>query len=80
MSKKDTKKTEKDIQEEMLELVKARLGAIPDNVRISIGEEDYSKEDIIRNVENKSDLGMDFVEMQMEYLRDLSNGSLYASQ
>jgi hypothetical protein len=80
MSEKNTNRIDDDIQKEILELVKARLGAIPNNVHISIGDEDYSKEDIMKSIDQGGEIGKDFIEIQMEYLRDLANGSLYATQ
>lgn len=79
MSKNIVSETENnDIQDDILELVKARVSAIPDNVRISIGATEYSKKDLLDNIENKSEVGQEFIEMQIDYLRDLASGALYA--
>lgn len=51
--------------------VLARLRSIPDNALISVGfsAKPLSKEDLIREVEEESQLGREIIEMHMAYLR-----------
>ena len=66
---------DKDIRE----LVKARLQNFPSGKKVSIGSDgDFSKEDLIRAIDQKTDLGAKIINIQMEYLRALKGGSLLA--
>jgi hypothetical protein len=53
----------------------ARLRAIPDNAVISIGFglKPLTKDEMIDEVENGTEIGKEIVEMQMTYLRSLKN-------
>ena len=57
------------------ELVIARLQTIPSNMRISMGET-YSGAELIKEIENETTVGEKIVQMHMEYLKALANGTL----
>lgn len=76
-----TKKTspleDKEIHEDIKKLVIARIKASSDELRISLGSHEYTKEEILKNVEEGSGLGREFIDIQMEYLRDMAEGAIY---
>ena len=69
-------KTIKDRNEK--ELVLARVRAYSDDFELSIGGKGtFSKDKIVENIEEETEMGKEIVEMQMEYLRDLVSGNIY---
>ena len=73
-------KKNQQIQGEMRALVMARLKAASDDLRISIGSADYSQEELLKNVEAGSKLGQEIIKTQIEYLRDMAEGTIYQSE
>ena len=72
--KQESKKSNKveEINEDMINLVVARLEALPSNVAISIGANEgagFSSEELIKSVRERDDLGKKIVRMQLEYIR-----------
>lgn len=63
----------KEITEDMVNLVIARLKAIPSDARLSIGNnEALGTEDLIEEVRKQSDIGKKIIEAQLFYLRTMS--------
>lgn len=59
-------------------LVIARLDTLPPNIRISVGGHgEFSKDEIIKSIEDDEELGNKYVEMQMVFLKAIADGSLY---
>lgn len=65
-----------ELDKSIKELVIFRLRAVPKTLHISIGSQDYSTEELIKNVNNDSELGQQIIEMQLDYLRDLASGKI----
>lgn len=81
MTQKITKKTFQTKDEDIRQLVIARLKASASGLKISIGGEGtFSQEDLIKRVEAGDDIGQKVIEMQMEYLRDLASGKIYQDE
>lgn len=65
-------------QKEIIEIVKARLAILPPDAILSIGSFGELKRDqIIKEVENNTEIGKKVVEVQLEYLRMLKEGIFY---
>ena len=63
--------------EDIRRLVLARLGALSDDVSISLGDEgDFKKEDLITHVQHNDEIGRTLEEMQVEWLRSWKLRSL----
>ena len=78
MDKKNNK--EKNIQEKLKELVLVRVEVIPSNVKISVGSEgQFTKEQIINEIKQNSEIGKKMVEIELTYLRKLKEGIFYGS-
>lgn len=74
------KKEDKEKKEEIKKLVIARLDALPPNISISVGSEGhFNKEELIKQIENDTEIGKKMIEIELEYLRKLKEGILYAS-
>jgi len=67
---------EEQITQDEIDVVIARLRAIPDNALITIGspEGSLSKEQLINEVKNLTPLGKEIIRMQMSYLRSFKRG------
>ena len=60
--------------EEIKEIVIARLKTIPDKFKIAIGNQDsFTKEQIINEVMKESETGKKMIDIQMRYLRSLKD-------
>ena len=58
--------------EEIKTLVKKRLLAMPPDISFSIGEYgDFSRDQLIREVEKGTDIGKDLMEMQINFIRKM---------
>lgn len=64
-------------QDAIRELVLARVRATPRDVRISVGSNEYTRDELIENIERGSEVGHEVEEIQIEYLRDLASGAIY---
>ncbi len=67
-----------EIEKEIRQLVIERIRTMPDNINISIGgDSDYTKEQIMKSVEIGDDAGQQFIRMQMDFLRAVTEGKVY---
>ncbi len=65
-------------EQEIKEIVIARLKTLPSDKSISIGSEgDFSRETLIEAIENGSDIGKKMIEVEMSFLRSLKEGAFY---
>lgn len=78
MKNKVTKKT-KEMEMELKSLVIARLKVSSGNLRVSVGDKtsSLSKSELIRSVEKGDEIGQEVMNAQLEYLKDLAQGTLY---
>ena len=61
--------------EEFREIVIKRLEAMPENVRVSMGSVGtFSREDLIKNVNDNTELGQLILKMQIEYMKSMTKG------
>lgn len=66
-------------QKEITELVKARLSVMPTDAVLSIGLfGQFKRDELIKQVENNTEVGKKIVEIEMQYLRLLKEGIFYA--
>ncbi len=68
-------KTGKISDEDIRKLVVARLRTLSGNKRVSIGADgEFSREELIKNVEENSGIGKKIIQIQLEYLQALKEG------
>lgn len=73
-NKKQNQNKEEIITPEIISIVIARLETIPSNVSISIGGDgSFTVEELIKKVQSGDEIGKKIIEMQLAYLRSLSN-------
>jgi len=76
MKKNQIKSTISD--KEIRQLVIERLRNLTSNRRVSIGSlGEFTKDELIRNVQENSEIGNKIVEIQLEYLRALKEGLFF---
>jgi hypothetical protein len=64
------KEKNKQIEEEIKDIVLARLDTLSPNKRISIGSSgEFGKEDLIGHVKMGDEIGKKIIEIEMEFLR-----------
>lgn len=72
--------SDKTTEEQIKDLVVARLQVLPPDASISIGSEgDFTRDQLIEHVKNNDDIGKKITEIELEYLRLLKEGIFYAS-
>lgn len=65
-------------ENEIKELVIARLKTLPSDKKLSVGSSgDFTRDQLIEHVDKKDELGKKIMEVQMEYLRLLKEGIFY---
>ena len=70
---------DKTTQEQIKELVIARLQIIPPNVGISVGSEgDFKRDELIEHVKENDEIGKKLIEIDLSYLKNLKELKLYA--
>jgi hypothetical protein len=70
-------RSESEFEKQLQELVIARLSAIPKNLQMAVGANQYNIEDLIKSVQQNDNVGKQLVAMQVQYLKDLSSGEVY---
>lgn len=65
----------KEIEEELREVVIARLNTISPNKKISIGSSgDFKKEELIEHIRKNSEIGKKIVEVELSFLKAQKEG------
>lgn len=74
MNQKDNKKNK---NEEIKELVLARINVMPPNYKLSIGDKGtFRKDELIDHIKNGDDIGNQIISMQMNFIKALTSGEL----
>ncbi|OGG14021.1 hypothetical protein A3D77_03445 [Candidatus Gottesmanbacteria bacterium RIFCSPHIGHO2_02_FULL_39_11] len=66
-----------ELLEEMKKIVVARIRTSSDDLAITIGDKNYNKEQILESVEKGDEIGLEIIDTQMEFLRDMASGRIY---
>lgn len=64
----------------MTKLVLARLMVMPSDLRLSIGSKEYTKEELEQHIKKEDEIGREYTEIQLEFLRDLASGAIYQNE
>jgi len=65
-------------EQEIKELVIARLKTLPEDKGVSIGADgEFTKDELIRHVQEGDEIGKKMVEIEMDFLRSLKAGTFY---
>jgi hypothetical protein len=67
-------------QKELKRLVEARLATIPSDAMLSVGSYgEFTRDQILQEVGNETEIGRKMVEIQAQYLQKLKEGILYGN-
>ena len=67
-----------DNEQEIKDLVIARLKTLPEDKNISIGGDgEFTREELIRHVAENDAIGKKMIEIEMDFLRSLKEGIFY---
>lgn len=75
-----TRFSEKKLQGIIRQLALERVKVASDNLAISVGSKEFSKEEILKSIEQNDEVGRDFVEAQIGYLKALASGAIYKDE
>ncbi len=67
-------------KEYLRELVAARIEALSDDLEIFFGEQNYTREQLVQNIKEGTELGQEIVELQLKYLQDMAAGKIYQTE
>ena len=69
----ENKEDNESYGEYLKKLVKERLSAMPPDVSFSIGNfGDFTRDELIQEVEQETDVGKETIEMQLNFIRKMS--------
>ena len=80
MDKLEIHDIEPELLEEMKKIAYARVKASSDDLIISVGSKEYSKEEILQSISDGDEAGLEIIDMQIEFLRDMAKGEFYAQE
>ena len=67
-----------EIEQEIIDLVVARLQNLPSNKDISIGSSgEFTKDQLIEHVKKADDVGKKIIAIEMDFLRSMKDGIFY---
>ncbi len=68
------------VENDIKELVIARLQTLPPDVAISIGSDgEFNKNELIAHVKEDDEIGKQIIEVEMDFLRALQNNIFYGA-
>lgn len=67
-------------KQQLKEIVLARINVMPDTLNIAIGGTNVSKHELAAHVEQEDNVGKQMMEMELEFLRDMASGAIYANE
>lgn len=77
MDKLDLHQIDPELLEEMKKIVVERIRTSSDDLVITIGDKDYDKQQVLESVKNGDEIGLEIIDTQMEFLRDMASGKFY---
>ena len=78
VNKVKKQESKSNLDEDIKELVTARLNVLSRDTRISIGSEgSFNRRELIEHVEQGDEIGKKIIEVNMKFLQSLKKGELY---
>lgn len=69
------------MDEDIKELVIARIKSLPEDTGVSIGSSgNFSREEMIQHVEKDDEIGRKIIEIELSFLQKLKEGLIYEQQ
>lgn len=67
-----------ELRESLKRLVLERVSVMPNTLRMAVGSLELTREDLTRHVEDGDEIGQQIIEMNLDFLRDIASGAIYA--
>lgn len=67
-------------KKQLKQIVLARIQVMPEDVNMSIGSEQLTKDELIKHVEKGDEIGKQLISVQLEYLQALASGNIYGNE
>lgn len=69
---------ETTLDQDIKDLVIARLQTLPEGVALSMGSDgDFTKDELIAHIQQGDEIGQKMIELEMSFLRGLKDGIFY---
>ncbi len=59
------------------DLVYERIFILPNDYTLSIGADEYDKEELLKGIKEGNEIGNEIIDLQLDYLRDMAAGAFY---
>ena len=69
-----------ELMEQLKKLVLERVGAMPDSINLAVGSAEITKKKLLEHVQQEDEIGRQFIEMELEFMRDLGSGAVYVDK
>lgn len=66
-----------ELLEAMKKIVVERIRTSSDDLVITIGDKEYDKKQTLESIEKGDEIGLEIIDTQMEFLRDMASGRFY---
>lgn len=53
---------------------------MPESLNVSIGNAEYTTDELVEHVEDGDEVGKQIMEIQLQYLQDLGSGKIYDNE
>jgi len=73
-------KQDNNNSEELKKIVLERLKSMPESLSVSIGNAEYTTDELVGHVEDGDEVGKQIMEIQLQYLQDLGSGKIYDNE
>ncbi|MDP3965206.1 MAG: hypothetical protein Q8Q13_00195 [bacterium] len=67
-----------ETKEQLKQLVLERINVMPETLRIAVGSLELTKQEVAKHVRAEDEVGKQMIEMELEFLRALASGAIYA--
>jgi hypothetical protein len=69
-----------ELKDKLQSLVLERVGLMPDDMSIYVGGTQLNKKQMLEHVREGDEVGQQVMETELDYLRAITSGSIYAEQ
>ena len=67
-----------ELAESLKRLVLERVSVMPNTLRMAVGSLELTREELTKHVEEGDDIGKQVIEMNLDFLRAIASGAIYA--
>lgn len=79
-SQVSTPHNEDEKKQKIKELVLARLGKIPEDMDVFVGDSAYRREELKKHVQDNDEIGKQLTEIELDFLKEIASGKIYLNE